>query len=270
MDRSFIERKDFPAARKGWDPDAVREHLRSVADAAEEAARRSVPASAAEQAGDRVRMIVEAAENSADDIVKRAQKEADEVLAEAKRQAAGIRERAEAAAAKHVEEVEATGKRFQERAAATEADFESMLENLHPAGDGLLDRLRGGAGEIQGRLEAILGSLPALKDWDEDDEPDDDGFDPADDDAETDEEEAEDDEEEGEAPTEDPGARVAAERELDPLEAAAAGAEESARIVALNMALGGTPREETATYLAENFNLESTETILDDVYARVS
>ena len=43
MDRSFIERMEFPAARKGWDPEAVRAHLRAVADATEEAAERSVP-----------------------------------------------------------------------------------------------------------------------------------------------------------------------------------------------------------------------------------
>ena len=36
------------------------------------------------------------------------------------------------------------------------------------------------------------------------------------------------------------------------------------------MALNGTPREETARYLDENFELSKADTILDEVYARVS
>lgn len=45
--------------------------------------------------------------------------------------------------------------------------------------------------------------------------------------------------------------------------------EEGARLVALNMALNGVPREETDRYLAENFDLSDRGTVLDDVYARV-
>lgn len=44
---------------------------------------------------------------------------------------------------------------------------------------------------------------------------------------------------------------------------------EGARLIALNMALNGTPREETSRYLEENFDLENRETILDEVYSRV-
>jgi hypothetical protein len=43
---------------------------------------------------------------------------------------------------------------------------------------------------------------------------------------------------------------------------------EGARVIALNMALNGTPREQTARYLAENFELDDPEALLDDVYAR--
>jgi DivIVA domain-containing protein len=49
---------------------------------------------------------------------------------------------------------------------------------------------------------------------------------------------------------------------------AAAGDEAGARLIALNMALGGSPREETARYLAEHFSLADPEALLDDVYAR--
>ena len=44
---------------------------------------------------------------------------------------------------------------------------------------------------------------------------------------------------------------------------------EGARLIALNMALNGTPRDETARYLEENFDLQDQDTILDEVYARV-
>ena len=46
------------------------------------------------------------------------------------------------------------------------------------------------------------------------------------------------------------------------------GDEAGARLTALNMALGGTPREETARYLAEHYSLADPEALLDDVYDR--
>jgi DivIVA domain-containing protein len=46
--------------------------------------------------------------------------------------------------------------------------------------------------------------------------------------------------------------------------------EEAARLVALDMALGGTPREETESYLAEHYALSDPGKLLDDVYALAS
>jgi len=46
------------------------------------------------------------------------------------------------------------------------------------------------------------------------------------------------------------------------------GDEAGARLIALNMALSGTPREETAAYLAEHYELTDPEALLDDVYSR--
>jgi hypothetical protein len=43
---------------------------------------------------------------------------------------------------------------------------------------------------------------------------------------------------------------------------------EGARLIALNMALSGTPREETARYLQENFDLDDQDKLLDEVYAK--
>jgi DivIVA domain-containing protein len=47
------------------------------------------------------------------------------------------------------------------------------------------------------------------------------------------------------------------------------GDEAGARLIALNMALSGTPRDETARYLAEHYNLADAEALLDDVYSQV-
>jgi hypothetical protein len=44
---------------------------------------------------------------------------------------------------------------------------------------------------------------------------------------------------------------------------------EGARLIALNMALNGSPREETDRYLAENFQLSDRRGLLDEVYASV-
>jgi hypothetical protein len=53
-----------------------------------------------------------------------------------------------------------------------------------------------------------------------------------------------------------------------PQSASPAPGNEGARVIALNMALNGSPREETAAYLAENFELDDPDALLDDVYAR--
>jgi hypothetical protein len=49
---------------------------------------------------------------------------------------------------------------------------------------------------------------------------------------------------------------------------AAVEAPEGARLIALNMALSGKPREETARYLRENFDLDDEDRLLNEVYAK--
>jgi hypothetical protein len=51
-------------------------------------------------------------------------------------------------------------------------------------------------------------------------------------------------------------------------EGAGGPAPEGARLLALKMALDGRPRDETAAYLRENFELDDPEALLDEVYAR--
>ena len=68
-------------------------------------------------------------------------------------------------------------------------------------------------------------------------------------------------------PPAEKGEAAEAEAAAEVAEAAPPG-NEGARVIALNMALSGTPREQTAAYLAENFELDDPDALLDDVYAR--
>jgi hypothetical protein len=56
--------------------------------------------------------------------------------------------------------------------------------------------------------------------------------------------------------------------EEDAPAAPTAAAPEGARLIALKMALDGHPREETAAYLRENFELDDPAGLLDEVYER--
>jgi outer membrane biosynthesis protein TonB len=97
MEREQILRDDFPSVRKGWDPDAVRAHLRAVADSAS-GARGGAPL--ADGAAERVRTVIAAAEELAAEISAEAQNNADRLLADARLEAerllADAREQADA------------------------------------------------------------------------------------------------------------------------------------------------------------------------------
>ena len=62
-------------------------------------------------------------------------------------------------------------------------------------------------------------------------------------------------------PTEGAGAAAAAQGASADLD--------GARLIALNMALNGQPREEADRYLAENFDIPDRDALLDEVYAAV-
>jgi DivIVA domain-containing protein len=73
-----------------------------------------------------------------------------------------------------------------------------------------------------------------------------------------------------EAPAPQPAPEPEPEAVPEPTVAAGAGAAgdvEAARIVALDMALSGTPREQTERYLAEHYELGDRDALLDEVYA---
>lgn len=333
LDRRFITRKDFPAARRGYDPDEVDQHLRELADAVEdirrEAERRPPDTSVAGAAAEQVRTIVEAAERSAGEIEQRAQLEATQTRVAAEADARDARARADAEAAEHISRVEEATRGMLERADQADAHVAQLLDGLRAAADAMSSDLRNGAEQLGRDLAEIrrgLGSLrssrpdpgeiapapvPEVAREPEYREPEPAYEEPPPEPAYEEPEPAYSEPEpepvpeptylapqpeeeslkyQGDelAPTEEvppaperepfvPEAETAftePEPEPEPQPAAPAGGggggggSEGARLVALNMALNGTPREETAAYLQENFDLPDQDALLDEVYSR--
>jgi DivIVA domain-containing protein len=228
VDREDIERRDFPSARRGYDPAAVDAHLRHVADTVT----RQRPSSLAEGTSSQVRAILEAAETGAQE----------------------LRDEAGREATRHVARVEDSAR-----------DMLEKLERLHGELDRLFAGLKTTAESLSGALEQLsrdVGTFGASV------EPQ-----PASAERATPESAA------APAPAAPLEAATAAEPAAAPEpETAPAPAappsngrrsddEAGARLVALNMALEGTPREATARFLAEHYELSDVDALLDDVYA---
>ncbi len=195
MDRDAIERRDFPIGRRGYDQAAVDAHLRQVADELESlrggAPAAPPPSPLSAGTSEQVRLILEAAEASAD-----------EIRADAGRQVADVQRAADGMRA---------------RLGDLEGELNRLLDALRTSGERLTEGLA--------RLSEQAGAVP---------------------------------------PEED----VAAAGDGSSPPDGASADEAGARLIALNMALSGTPREETARYLAEHFELPDADALLDDVYTR--
>jgi len=181
--------------------------------------------STAAAAADRVRAVLEAAEQSAADLRAEAAQEIDAQL-----------ERAEVVAG-----------RLAERANQIERSLQAIADSVRDE----LSALRGDLEELRAVGEGVTEARTAAAEA-----------------AAAEPEPAEPEPEPAEAEQE-PNPT-----ELAPAASPAAGppagdGHEGARVIALNMALNGSPREETARYLDENFELENPEALLDEVYARV-
>ena len=243
LDRQDIERRDFPIGRRGYEPEAVDAHLRRVAEDLDELRRAERPttASLASSAADQVRSIVEAAETTASDIQHQAEDEASGTRSRAEADAEKTRADAADQARRHVVSVQEATQTMLQRVDAMESELGALVESLRTGANRLtadLTLLTGNMGELRG---AATGAA-----------------------AET----AEEAPDPVSAPPPQPESESEAPAEGEP---AAEGDDdnEGARLIALNMALNGTPRDETDRYLAENFELEEREKLLDEVYARV-
>jgi DivIVA domain-containing protein len=301
LDRQSIEKKDFPIGRRGYDPAAVDAHLAGLADELEELKRstRRRTESLAVSASEQVRAIVEAAETSAHEIQHQAEDEAREIRDEASTEARMTRENATSQARDYVGKVSESTATMLQRLEAMESEMSALFESLRTGSNRLgadLQLLEGNLDEVRDavaprpRFEpesaappvgasvpepepapaitasvpepepapAISGPLPEHDLFAEQAEPESSGA--------------------TEAPGESPsGPGDAAEEEAEKEQAPGADATredangrgddtESARLIALNMALSGSTREETDRYLADHFRLTDRRGLLDEVF----
>ncbi len=271
LERQTIEKKDFPIGRRGYDPDAVDAHLAQIAGEVDELKRstRRRSENLATSASEQVRAIVEAAENSAAEIQREAEEDAREIRAEAASEAQASRAQANDQAREYVGKVSEAATVMLQRLDAMDSELGALIESLRTGGHRLnadLQLLEGNLGEVR---EAV-SPRPRFEP-----EP----FAPAPASRAT------------PAPTPDVDAPLTAEPpapvtsdvvedldddiytdEFDAVADDVAVADddtEGARLIALNMALNGTPRDETDRYLAENFSLADRAALLDEVYASV-
>ncbi len=266
LDRQSIEKKDFPIGRRGYDPEAVDSHLHTLADEIDElkrsARRRSESLAAA--ASEQVRSIVEAAETSAADIQRQAEDEAREIRAEASSEADATREHATSEAREYVGRVSESTSGMLERIDAMESELGALIESLRTGSN----RLGADLQLLEGNLTAVKNAVvprpqfepeqpsPAAQRVVRPEEP------PA-----------------TAPPVFEGAAQVTGAAAGEVLTDGAAepaphartngGDDDGARLIALNMALNGTPREETDRYLADNFKLTDRRGLLDEVYSSV-
>lgn len=297
LNRAKITGQAFPQSTDGYDRDAVDRHLREIAEAVEHT---TEPVGA--DAGEQMRSIVEGAEHSARALRETAQREADELREAARQEAEAVREKAaressdQVAAARGavkslLERVEALGLGVEDSRRHVVEAAEAMAQRLGADSEPLVATLRERARALGSELDLIGsglagGAVAAARERDDQAEqaagpapvePKQGGAGVADtrepgtglsagdlDDAaealdglarpEPGEEDA------TEAPaSDDSGARDST---------AAVPGTERARLVALNMAVSGTPRAEADRHLREELSIEDPGTILDEVYAR--
>ena len=261
LERQTIEKRDFPIGRRGYDPEAVDAHLQAIADEVEElkSNSRRRTETLASTASAQVQAIVEAAESSAAEITRQAEEEAAEIRADASEEAAAARQQANRQAREYVGQVsESTGVMLQ-RLDAMESELSALLESLKTGSN----RLSADLQLLEGNLDDVKGAIspPSFEA-----EP------PGLDEVEAAVEAVEAVEAEpvtvtGAEPVEDARPPAAGRVALAP--ARVDDDIEGARLVALNMALNGTPRDETDRYLSENFESVDRAQLLDEVYASV-
>jgi hypothetical protein len=264
LDRQSIEKRDFPIARRGYEPSIVDAHLAKIAREVEELkrARASAPSEAqpaaaghslAAVASAQVQAIVEAAEASAAAIERDGRERAEQEAQDAARDAQRTRDEAIERSQDHVGKVHEATALMLQRVDAMESELSALVESLRTGANRLnadLSLLSGNMGELYVAAghtgpppssRSARAAAPAAVD---------------------------------EIVIEE---LPVAEPEEEPAPAAppaAAGGDaaddvEGARLIALNMALNGQSRAETDKYLADNFELSDRGALLDEVYATV-
>lgn len=322
LDRESIERKDFPLARRGYEPSAVDAHLRLLADEVEQLRRgaHSPTETLATAISERVRGIVEAAEASAAEILASAELEARELRMEASEAAERARLEATGEAEREREEAAAKAQDYVSRLSSSISEMLERLDGMDGELNALTASLRTGTERLRGELTSLEDELegvitatsgglageehppptrptpaasgrrrkeaarPVAADFLESspesakigDAPPEESFRSRDLDAPMTAAAPEGAGAHGagldhvapapsrEQPLDEPATPRSGESAADPADDT-----EGARLIALNMALNGTAREETDRYLAENYDLHDRQRLLDEVYASV-
>lgn len=242
LDRQSIEKRDFPIARRGYDPAAVDAHLRALAVEVEELRRTLSEGrgeSLAATAGSQVASILQAAETTAAEIERQASTEAHAVREQANAEALHTREQAIAQARAHVQSVSQATAKLLGRVQSMDGEMSSLV-----------DRVRSSADRLSGELASVESNVGALYDTAARQTP------PP-----------------PPAPVEpEPSLEFIDERPemQEPVEQVTdSGDVDGARLVALNMALNGESREDTDSFLMQNFQLSDRQQLLDEVYAAI-
>jgi cell division septum initiation protein DivIVA len=286
LDRQSIEKKDFPVGRRGYEPAAVDAHLTAISEEVEELKRsaRKRTESLASGASEQVRAIIDAAENSAAEIHRQAEEDAREIRADANSEAKSTRDRATTEAREYIEKVSAATNDLLARIDAMENELGSVFESLKAGAsriDADLRLLDANLGEVRGavapaRFEAEPAAAAvqaAAADEHIDPEVHDAaelyGVDAGELAVATAAADSAAPPDTGAGPTTAAAPTAGATVHRDPTGGAGEDVE-GARLIALNMALDGTSREETDRYLAENFKLSDRAALLDEVYESVN
>jgi DivIVA domain-containing protein len=254
LDRQSIEKKDFPIGRRGYDPDAVDAHLSALAgevDHLRKASRKRTDTLAA-AASDQVRSIVEAAEQSAAEIQRQAEEDANEIRSEADAEAKRTRGQASDQARDYVGKVSESTSVMLQRVEAMESELHALVESLRTGGN----RLNADLALLISNMTELREAAETRPRFEPEAAPGADAY-------------ALEVEETVFEEIAVPEPEPVVEPPADAAGAAAAEDTEGARLIALNMALNGAPREETDRYLADNFQLANRAQLLDEVYSSV-
>ena len=292
IDRQAIERRDFPIARRGYEPAAVDAHLRALASEIEELQRErdsggpGAEPSLATTAGTQVQSILAAAEAAASEIEQQARDGASATREQAEHDAVNTRDEAVAQARSHVAAVSQATAVLLERVGSMDGEVAALVESLH-AGAGRLANdlaaLDANIGELydaaSGRTVTVTHavadqtpaqpSVPAPPPPPATPRPASGAAAPHVRAAQTSPPPL--------APSESADPHVHVDPEAppaaQPASASSATAEngdvDSARLVALNMALNGESREDAERYLAENYQLADRQKLIDEVFAAI-
>jgi hypothetical protein len=137
MEREQILKEDFPTSRKGWDPDAVRAHLETIASRLPKS-----DVSLADTAAERVGTIIAAAEATAAEIEERASAETEAMLtsarAEADRTLSSARTEAESIVARAREEAQSRIEQAQGAVESLVSQAEDLRSRVGSLGESLI------------------------------------------------------------------------------------------------------------------------------------